>query len=257
MKKSVFLTLALSIFATLASKASISGAGDIMFTGFNSDGNDDLAFVLLNSYTANTPIFFTDNEWDGAAWSDAGETFFHWSSPVNLAEGTVITLGGLSSGVIAASTGSAAFDSGANFGLAASNESVYAYVGASFDTATPGFLSAFANSGFVSVPTGSLANTGLVAGSTATEFTNGHDIFAYNGDRSSQAAWADYRALTGGTANWISQDGSGDQSIDLVAPDLPFDSTAFTLGAAVPEPGVSLLVAMGAMGLLSCRRRVR
>ncbi len=252
MKKSLILTLAVSLASTAASRAAISAAGDIMFTGFNSDGNDDLAFVLLNDYTANTPIYFSDNEWDGTAWSDDGETFFHWSSSTNLSAGTLITLSSLSAGTIIANSGSASFDSGSNFGLAASNEAVYVYVGASFDTATPTFITAFANSGFVSVPTGSLANTGLTAGVNATVFTDGSDIFAYTGDRSSQTSWAAYRALLAGTGNWIKEDGSGDQSINGTAPDVPFNPTNFTL--AVPEPGSAVLALLG-LAVLSRRKR--
>ena len=255
MKRPVLLTLLLALASAAPSSGAISAAGDLMFTGFNADGNDDIAFVLLNSYTANTPIFFTDNEWDGSSWIDTSETFFHWSSAVNLDAGTVITLGGLSSGTIATNTGSASFDSGTNFGLGASNEALYAFVGASFDTATPGFLTAFANSGFVGNPTGFLTNTGLTAGSTATEFTNGADIFAYTGSRSNQAAWAAYDALTGGTANWASQDGSGDQSVDGIGPDVPFNTTPFSINASVPEPRAPMLAALCVAGLLTLRRR--
>jgi len=42
-----------------------SSAGDIAFTAYNADGNDDFAFVTLVAISSGAIIYFTDNEWDG------------------------------------------------------------------------------------------------------------------------------------------------------------------------------------------------
>ena len=41
------------------------GPGSIAIIGFNADGNDNLAFVVLETITAGQAIFFEDNEWNG------------------------------------------------------------------------------------------------------------------------------------------------------------------------------------------------
>jgi hypothetical protein len=241
----------LSLLAAGSASAAITMAGDLMFTGFNADGNDNLAFVLLADYTANTNIYFTDNEWDGSAFN-TGESFFHWSNPVNLTAGTVVSLNNLSGGTLGASTGTVVFDDATNTGVAAGNESIYAYIGTSYDTATPTFLSAIANEGFVNAGTGVLTNTGLTAGTNAIAFTGGVDIAAYNGARDTQTTWADYRSLLANTANWGSQNASGDQSSDSIFPDVPFNTTSFSL---VPEPGAALFLGLAGVGLIARRRR--
>ena len=79
----------------------------------------------------------------------------------------------------------------------------------------------------------SIENTGLDA-SHAIYLTDGTDIAAYTGARNDKPAFAGYLASLGDPANWVVQDGSGDQSIDAIAPDVPFDVTPFVLGTAVP-----------------------
>ena len=252
MHRTALTALSFVLLTANPANAAISAAGDLMFVGYNADGTDDIAFVLLNSYDAGTIIYFTDNEWNGTAWADANETHFQWSSAVSLATGTVITLSNVGSGTLTANTGSAVFNESTGRGLGASGEGVYAYTGSSYNTATPSFLSAFANSGFTTVATGLLTGTGLTAGTNATAFANGADVFAYTGDRTSQTTWGAYAGLTSATANWIFEDGSGDQHNNGNAPDVPFDTSAFTI---VPEPGSSGFAVLTAASLLCTRRR--
>jgi hypothetical protein len=252
MKRSALSVLFFSLLTAGPAAAAISVAGDLMFTGFNADGTDDVAFVLLNSYDANTVIFFSDNEWNGTAWNDNNETYFQWSSTVSLASGTVITLTSVGSGTLTASTGSAVFNEITGRGLGASNEGLYAYVGSSHDTTAPTFLSAFANSGFTSVATGLLTGTGLTDGSTAAVFTNGADVFAYTGDRTSQTGWSAYSGLIGSTANWVFEDGAGDQHNNSIGPDVSFNTASF---AVIPEPATLPLLALLAGPVLLARRR--
>ena len=58
------------LFATLAWSVSAQttlGPGDIAFTGYNSDGDDDFSFVLLKDVVSGTSIVFTDDEYRSGA----------------------------------------------------------------------------------------------------------------------------------------------------------------------------------------------
>ena len=57
----------------------LSTSGDIAFVGFNADGNGDLAFVTFVNIGAGETIYFTDNEWDGAAFN-TGESYSLWTN---------------------------------------------------------------------------------------------------------------------------------------------------------------------------------
>lgn len=257
MKTTLSLSLIFSAQLLLLAntQAAIATAGDVMLTGFNADGTDDLAFVLLSSYDANTTIYFTDNEWDGSAFN-TGENYWSWNAAVNLDAGTIVNLSTLSSiASVAASVGTVAFNgSPSNPGLSASGESIYVYMGSSYDTAAPTFLTALATGGFINAsPTGLLTNTGLTAGSTAVVFTGGEDIAAYTASRTDQLSFTDYQSKLANPSNWTSQNASGDQDQDGIGPDVPFSSAPFT---TVPEPSQTLL--LGLIGVFAaCRRQTR
>jgi hypothetical protein len=202
--------------------------GAIAFVGFNADGSDDLAFVALSPIAATDAILFTDNEWNGGdvgagGQFNTGEGFITWTPPAGgVPAGTVVTLSSLSTTGRSASVGSITSASGSmNFG--GSDETVYAYQG-NLQTAT-GVIAAIATH-----TADSTAGTGLTS-SHIVYLPDDVDIAAYTGSRSNQPAFANYLTAIGDTANnWITQDGSGDQSIDGTAPDVPFSTTPFTLG---------------------------
>jgi uncharacterized protein len=119
------------------------GPGSIAFVGFNGDGNDNLAFVVLEEIALGTEIIFTDNEWSGSAFN-AGETTFTWTAPSTIAAGTIIRLDSLSlgNGGATSSTGTISFSEFANLGVGNNDETIYAFVGS---VASPTFLAALAN----------------------------------------------------------------------------------------------------------------
>ncbi|WP_404786995.1 choice-of-anchor I family protein [Altericista sp. CCNU0014] len=211
-------------------------AGSIAFVGFNADGRDNIAFVALTDISAGEVIIFEDNEWNGTAFVDANESAFSWTATALVPAGTVVQIDGIGTGPISASTGTAVAPvsgRGANLGIAASNEVIYAYQGTPGTPAT--FLAAIANSGFTPA-NGALTDTGLTAGINAIEFTTSIDLAAYNGARSTEASLSAYLPLINNPSNWITQDGTGDQSIDGTAPDVPFSADAFTAGSVPPPP---------------------
>lgn len=211
------------------------GPGDIAFTGFNADGADDLAFVALKPLPAGTVIRFNDNEWQGSAFN-SGEGELVWTASAAIAPGTVVTINSVSS-----SPTSALGSVTGTMALGASDEIVYAYVG---NAGTPAaFLAAIANDGFA-ISGGTLNNTGLVVGHSAINLgtiSPGEDIGAFNGARNTASNFGAYAAIINNTAYWQTQDGTGDQSIDAIAPSLPFNTTAFTLsGGLVSADGIAI-----------------
>ncbi|NES99531.1 MAG: hypothetical protein F6K61_02965 [Sphaerospermopsis sp. SIO1G1] len=207
--------------------------GNIAFVGFNADASDNLAFVALVDINPNEVIIFEDNEWNGTNWNDTNEGAFSWTSNSLITAGTIVFIDNIGSGNITASTGTIIQPvpgRGNNRGFSASGELVYAYQGS---PASPTFITAIAAGG-VSNSNGTLTNTGLTAGVNALDLSSltsgsGVDIASFTGDRTNQSNFTDYLPIINDPNNWIAQDGSGDQSADTVAPDVPFTNTAFTV----------------------------
>ena len=225
------------------------GPGSIAFTGFNADGNDNLAFVALDLIPAGTVIYFNDQEWQGTNFN-TGEGQVVWTATADIAAGTIVTINSFGSSPVS-NLGSTSGSSG----LGSDSEIVYAYIGSAF---TPtAFLAAIANDGFAQSG-GTLLGTGLVVGQTAIDLSNGgtnpgEDVAVFNGLRTGQASFAAYAAVINNPANWLTQDGnSGDQSIDGNAPDLPFSTDAFTTGGVETQQvgfaGTTLAQAEGNAG---------
>jgi hypothetical protein len=218
-------------------------AGNIAFVGFNADGSDNLAFVVLADINLGEVILFEDNEWNGTGWNDTNEGAFSWTTTSLVTAGTIVRIDNIGSGTIIASTGTATTPvpgRGTNRGIANSDEVIYAYQGMA---SSPTFITAIANGGFGA--NGALTDTGLTVGVNAIDLSavdNDADVAEYIGIRSGQANFADYLAIINNpnTTNWITQDGSGDQSADGIAPDIPFSATAFTVGAAMPTVNLSV-----------------
>lgn len=216
--------------------------GSIAFVGFNADGNDNIAFVALTDINPGEVIIFEDNEWNGTSFVDTNEGAFSWTATTLVSAGTIVRIDNIGSGTITASTGIAATSVAgrvSNRGIAASDEVIYAYQGSA---ASPTFITAIASGGFT-LDNGLLTNTGLTVGVNAIDLStidNDADVATYNGSRTGQASFSDYRALINNATNWITQNGTGDQSNDGTAPDVPFSSVAFTTGSATPTVNLSV-----------------
>lgn len=231
--------------ASPASAALVTG--DVAFVGFNADGSDGFAFVALNSIDANSTIYFRDDEFAAGAFN-TGESVITWQSGVtSIAAGSVISVSNLASGVLTSDLGASALSGVGGFGTA--NEGLFAYTGT--DANTPGtFLSAIFN-GTVAGSGSTLTGTGLSLGTNAIEFGNNHDVFEYTGPRNTQSTFSGYQSLVNNPANWISEDGPGDQSNNGTAPDTPFNNTAFSTTTAAPEPSAILLSLSSGLALLA------
>jgi hypothetical protein len=247
--------LVVSGMALFASNAygALMNAGDLAFLafiGFNEDGSDDFAIVLLADAAASDVVRFNDNEWAGAAFNSIQEDRFSWTVGTTLAAGTVVTFSSLATSP-AVSVGSLA---GESMGLSA-DETVYAFLGPDADTPQT-FLAAISNSAsHYNGPTGTLAGTGLTEGTTAVLLPATGINLADGGQfrdnlRTGQAEFADYLPLIGNTsANWDVDPLDGAQFV-------PFSTTPFEASnAAIPEPGsLTLMMLVTMIGVARFRR---
>lgn len=234
--------LALLLAAAGVNAHAALSAGDIAFTSFNAD-EDGWSIVALANINANTTIYFSDNEWDGSTFN-SGEGYLTWNTgAANIAAGSVVRFSAVDKTTRSASAGSIT-GSGDN-GINATNETIYAYLGAS-TTSPTSFLAGISSEG-----TTYLAPAGLVAGSTAVVVTNSTDYATYTGLRNGQSTYSGYASLVNNSANWAITVG-GDQA--AMVP----DTTSFSV-TAVPEPKnyAMFLAGLGLMGLIARRQSKR
>lgn len=237
--------LAAAILTATALEANASlTAGDIAFTSFNAD-EDGWSLVTFVDIAANTTIFFSDNAWMGSSFN-ATESFHTWNTGANqIGAGTLIRFSEIDAATRAASVGSFA-GSGSNFGISATNETIFAYLGSSVSTPTT-FLTAISSEG-----TTNIANAGLVAGVNAVVLNNSTDYAEYIGVRTGAAAFDDYRASVNNAANWNILVG-GSQELQL-----PNTANFAISPAAVPVPATAWLFSsvVGLFCAVSRRRKV-
>ena len=233
------------------------GPGSIAFVGFNADGNDGFAFIVIDPIAAGSIIRFSDNEWNGLAIGsggafNTGEGGLTWTNGGSeLAAGTIVEF--LNTSVTGTRSVNIGTISGGTIALGNSDESIYAFVGTSESVPTS-FLTAVTNTnGGFTTATGSglLGGTGLTAGATALvlPLTDGADVAVYNptlGGSSFASRTAALIALNT-TANFVAQSGGGNQDADGITPDSPFltdpqsliAGVTFTIGAGTPPQTVA------------------
>lgn len=231
----------LFIFCTGFVSAQLN-SGDLAFTAFNADGDDDFALVTFVDIPANTTVYFSDKEWTGTAFN-SGEANYEWQTGTSIiSAGTIITFYTIS----ANATVSKGTIVGSPGGISGSAEAIFVYQGTDIDTPTT-FIAAAANASSAyddGAGTG-LNGTGLTEGTTAITYPNGTDIAAYNGPKTGFTANG-YLVALNDMSNYDIQDASGDQSIDLTAPDVPFNTTDFLISTSdTNPPSVANAIATG------------
>jgi hypothetical protein len=191
--------------------------GDIAFIAFNGDAGDDFAFVTLVDIPSGTLIYFTDNEWNGSAFTDLNEGEFTWTATSNLSAGSIVVISSTSGNSPTVNTGTIA---GSGLDIGASDEWLYALLSApaiSYAT-NPVFLAAVASDAGANW----LLGTSLTQGTNAIDFNNDYDGFKYTGVKSGEAAFADYLPLIMNSAYW-------QQEISDGALIKPISTTSFTI----------------------------
>jgi hypothetical protein len=214
------------------------GPGSIAFTGYNADGNDNLAFVALETLTAGTVINFTDNAWRSTAFT-ATENHWSWTATGDIAAGTIVTMDALSSASPTSNLGTIAYSTSAARDISNNNDTVYAYIGE--PSAPTVFLAAITNSA-INNTNGVLTNTGLILGLTAVNIAlkdNGADIAAFDGSLINGTNFSDFLPSINNPNHWITQDSSGDQSADGISPDGPFSTAPFAIDPSAQKVSFS------------------
>ncbi|UWR03701.1 hypothetical protein K3740_03080 [Ruegeria conchae] len=187
----------------------VLAAGDIAFTGFNSDNPDEFTFVALTDIEAGTEIRFTDSGWLAAGGFRSTEGVFIWTAPANIAAGTVIN---------------PAF-AGPSF--SASGDQIHAYQG---NETAPSFVASvhFNGTGYEADATSSNTSAlpaGLTVGTSAVAIPE-TDNGVYNGPLTGNKA--ELQAAINNAANWVTDN----SRIDDIEP------ASFTVTDATPSPSV-------------------
>lgn len=210
-----FRPIASLLVAGVAMAHSAVQVGDIAFTTFNGNGDDDIAFVALVDLPPNTEIRFCDAAWDGTTFA-GNEGDFTWNSGTDtLRAGTVVGIYALSA-TTNVSRGTLSTDNSGGF--SGTSEAMFAFLGSAPRTPST-FLSVVGNSEAAFT---TLTNTGLVLG-TSGVIVPGASYATYVGPRT-----ADRGALLAALhnpANW---------STTETSPLL--DTTAFTISAGDANP---------------------
>jgi hypothetical protein len=220
--------------------------GDVMLTGFNADAanGESIALVVLKDIPANDTLRFCDSEWTGSAFG-ADEGVFSWVNTAPTPAGTIIRIDSISSGTTTASVGTIIPSLDSSGGIGNSDEAYFVFQGSGTRVPTT-FLTAVATR---STSFGSLTGTGLTLGTSAVVFRTDIDVAAYVGPRTGLTK-AGYQTALADTANWIFQDGSGNEGADAILPDVPFNNTAFSFAtvsvADSVKPTVSSVVVTSA-----------
>jgi hypothetical protein len=136
----VLLTVAISCLSGILPGAyaqTILGAGDIAFTGYNSDNPDDFSFVLLKDVQAGTTITFTDRGWLAAGGFRAGESTLTVTFAANRTTGEQFRVPAVTGIFIDFSGLNAGTSIGTNILLSAAGDQLFAYQGAEPADNTP------------------------------------------------------------------------------------------------------------------------
>jgi hypothetical protein len=221
----------LGILVAVPAAVFAQAPGNGMFVAYNSDGNHGFAFVTFVDVPNTTTVRFNDNEWNGLAIGsggafNAGESAISWTNNTGgtIFAGTVITITNLNTAPVA-SIGAMA---GGTMTLGNDNEVIYMFIGTNASTPTT-FITAIGNDGFGA--NGTLTNTGLTAGSTATSITGDEDIMVYTGSIDCTGTITTCATAIATAANWSTQDTAGDDSIGT-APNFPSSVPCNFYGAA-------------------------
>lgn len=221
MKPTKFLKI-VALFLTPASFLFSQAPGDIAFIGFNADGDDDFAIVLLTDQTPNSIIYFSDSEPENSTTFASGEGYVAWNTGNNtLKSGTIVLFNDFDSTKSRTVSVGSITDQSGSFNLSASGDALFAYSGTLNTVAV--WLAGIQNkAGSVGA---NFADTTLIMDTTFVNFysSGSPDAGFYIGNRSSVSLYTNYLELIGNKANWNSSTGNSNGETVL-----PFSQETFT-----------------------------
>ena len=229
--------ICLIFIVSLFLKSHAQSPGDIAFIAFNADGDDDFAIVALTELAANSTIYITDNESDGAGGITSGEGTLTWfTGTTSIKAGTVVVFTDVDNGTnpnFGVSIGLLSETGG--FRIPASKEGILAFVGTD-DSSPTSFIAAIqigndpSNLGPFDGDEITLTNTGLVIGTSiiVVDSSASPDGAVYNASRASQTSYNEYYTLLiDDDSNWTNVVNGDGETL------LPFSSEAFTIHTTI------------------------
>lgn len=213
------------LFLFVSCIAFSQAAGDILFVGFNADGDKDFAIVAMKDLPANTEIYFTDNEpnADGNGNSNSEGTLKWVTGASVVSVGTVVTFTDVDSGAntgFGVSVGTLTYPD-AGFSISGSGDAIYATYGNPSENEVTTWIAGLQNK--IGTET-NFAKTGL---SLTENYVVIDDTASKDGGqfkpslRSGETTAAAYSALIVNEANWVTSTTDGESF-------LPFDTTPFS-----------------------------
>ncbi len=188
-------------------------AGDVAFTAWNSDGSEDIAFVLLKDVQAGTSFRISDNDWNGS--SIAENNYITWSTACAVSKGTVVVINDVKETGVSGSGATVNYGTvteTGNFGMHHQHEEVWAYQGTAPNI---NMLAAISNdNGRLN-----LTNSGLHPGHVVYT-SNKEDGFEYTGPRTCVEA-----SLINDITNWTTYGDNGNAvTLDASVMSMPDES---------------------------------
>lgn len=234
MKHMYFFKLLIGIFFLSAIKINAQTTGDIIFTGFNADGDKDFSIAILAPIPANSTLYISDKETDGLGGFTTGEGSLTWLTGSNIIPaGSVVTFTDIDNATnpnFGASIGSITRIGGFNL-TTTTKDALFIYIGTDVNTPTT-FITALqigndtTQLGTYNADGISLKGTGLKKGVSIITFDASAtpDGAVYKGDKTGQNSFADYYSLIADVENnWTNVvNGNG----ELL---LPFSSDTFSI----------------------------
>ena len=145
MKNLLLSFLVLLLIANSATYAQTTLAtGDIAIIGLNSDGDDEVSFILLRDISANTSMYMTDKGWNDATGfaTIMGDGIWQWSTATALSAGTIVHIkttnnGVVEAGSLAATPGTVVWVENNSTSISYSGDQIFFYQGTA---ASPTFI---------------------------------------------------------------------------------------------------------------------
>jgi len=206
LRQFIFTLLFIMALCSLRAQGTTLKPGDIAIIGFQSDNNDQFAFLSLVDMAGGTQIQFSEKGWNGSlaipAFVVTTEGVHTWTAPpTGLSKGSVVTISFNSLGTSPTAT-AGTVQSTAAAKLSTSGDELLAFQG---PATTPNFIYAFGSRPWINTGTPSSNQSWLPAtlvnGITARDFATENDdqyfkLPNYQGSRDS------ILAAIGNTLNW-------------------------------------------------------